>query len=371
MSTAFFGPWVGEFGWELMAWQGFCRLKAKEYDKVYVSSFPDMEYLYHDFVDEFIPHNCPNRKQEFGDIADVKWELRLSDADLAWIDSFTPFKEYRVPDQHFIQYGEQSSERSSYDVLIHARNIRFAHKNYPEKKWEEIVNGIQEVLKTDRIASIGKAPDLHIANTYDLRGVPLNNLCDRMASSKVVIGGSSGVMHLATLCNTPIIVWGDRRTYFNETLEKRYTKTWNPFGSEVSFVFTNKIWQPDPHEIINIVQTKCLGKLSSDSPLPAQEIIEDESKTLEIGTDAAEALTQAVESGRYLLTISWITGENSKGGGGSNYKFAHNLTKQDFPDDQVIHCLNHFRKQDSQSPSVKAELKQLLSTELDGKKRFS
>ena len=375
MKTAFFGPWVGELGWELMAWQGFCRFEARNFDKVYVCSFPDMEFLYQDFADEFIPHDYPNRKLDFENIDDVEFELPVD------IDAhYKPFKTYKVPDQHFIQYGSKLPKSFVFDILIHARNIRIAHKNYPEEKWEQIVNGIQEVLNTDSIASIGQIPDLHIKGTKDLRGIPLGDLCDSMANSQVVIGGSSGVMHLATLCNTPIIVWGDRRTYFNETLETRYRKTWNPFSSEVHFLYDDK-WQPDPQAVI-ITTTKCLGKSSSVGgssssntstamPPVIEDEGEDESKTLEIGTEAVKALTQAVESGHYLLTISWVTEANSKGDGGSNYKFAHNLTKHDFPDDQVIHCLNHFRKQDSQSPSAKAELKQLLSTELRGKKRFT
>ena len=367
MKTAFFGPWVGELGWELMAWQGFCRFEARNFDKVYVSSFLDMDFLYQDFADEFIPHNHQVRKLDFENIDDVEFELPNSDRDV----HFKPFKTYRVPDQHFIQYGNQVfPEHDAFDVLIHARNIRIAHKNYPEDMWEKVVEGIREALDTDNIASIGKRPDLHIKGTHDFRDFSLSSLCDHMKSCKVVIGGSSGIMHLATLCNTPIIVWGDRRTYFNETLEIRYKKTWNPFESEVHFLYDDK-WQPDPQAVIITTQTICAPSNSSSAiPDPIMPI-EDEPKTLEIGTEAAKALTQAVESRRYLLTISYITEEHPRGSGKDRYTFAHDLTKYDFPDDQVIHCLNHFRKQDSQSPSAKAELKQLLSSELHGKKRFA
>lgn len=354
MSNVFFGPWVGEFGWELMSWQGFCRATAKliEYDKVYVSSFPDMGYLYQDFADEFIPHDYPNRKLDFENIDDVEFELP-TDVDI----HFKPIKRYKLVDQHFIQYGTQLPIEDSVDILIHARNIRIAHKNYPEEKWEEIVSGIRGVLDTDSIASIGKAPDLHIRNTYDLRGIPLSDLCDYMISSQVVVGGSSGIMHLATLCNTPIVVWGDRRTYFNESLETRYRKTWNPFGSEVHFLYDDK-WQPDPQIIVNMVY-KCCNK-------GVEEVV-DESKVLEVGTETAEMLAAAVQSGRYLLTISYIAEENPE----NKYKFAHKLTKHNFPDDQVIHCLNHFRKEASQTPSAKAELQQSLSKEIRETKRFA
>ena len=43
---------------------------------------------------------------------------------------------------------------------------------------------------------------------------------DIIAGAKVVVGVSSGIMHLAMACGTPVVVWGDSRTYFGEILEK-------------------------------------------------------------------------------------------------------------------------------------------------------
>jgi hypothetical protein len=57
MKTVFFGPFVGEFGWELLAWQGWvrkvCRNEYKDYHKI-VCSFPGHYPLYPD-TDEYIP----------------------------------------------------------------------------------------------------------------------------------------------------------------------------------------------------------------------------------------------------------------------------------------------------------------------------
>ena len=55
-NVVIFGPFVGEFGWELLFWQGWvrlqCRTRFKEYYKV-ASSYPGRQPFYPD-VDEFI-----------------------------------------------------------------------------------------------------------------------------------------------------------------------------------------------------------------------------------------------------------------------------------------------------------------------------
>jgi hypothetical protein len=55
--TVFFGPFIGEFGWEIAYWQGWvrrvCREEFKDYRKI-ASSFPGREPFYPE-VDEFWP----------------------------------------------------------------------------------------------------------------------------------------------------------------------------------------------------------------------------------------------------------------------------------------------------------------------------
>lgn len=58
MKTVFFGPFIGELGWELLYWQGWvrkvCQGEYKNYRKI-ASSFPGREAFY-PYVDEFWPH---------------------------------------------------------------------------------------------------------------------------------------------------------------------------------------------------------------------------------------------------------------------------------------------------------------------------
>jgi ADP-heptose:LPS heptosyltransferase len=57
MKTVFFGPFIGEFGWELLFWQGWvrkaCQEEFRDYRKI-ACSFPGRQPFY-PYVDEFWP----------------------------------------------------------------------------------------------------------------------------------------------------------------------------------------------------------------------------------------------------------------------------------------------------------------------------
>jgi len=244
--VALFGPWIGEFGWEVATWQPWCRKQARKYDKVYVCSFPGMGALYEDFA-EFVPHSYPRRE--------VLWTLDRG-VDLSKVaynrpaDVTTlvnPIWEYRI-DGEFIKFGK--GHNTQFGCLIHAAKHLADDKlckNYPEKLWREIVAELP-----GSVASIGTGADLHIAGTVDRRGIPLNELMDLMAGCRVVVGGSSGPMHLAAFCGAAVVVWGPRNASF-EPLNRRYTKAWNPFGTRVEYIFADD-WKPLPAGVVSAVR---------------------------------------------------------------------------------------------------------------------
>lgn len=57
MNNILFGPFIGEFGWELCYWQGWVRKYSKTYSnsKIFIASFEKSYPLYHDFAYKFIP----------------------------------------------------------------------------------------------------------------------------------------------------------------------------------------------------------------------------------------------------------------------------------------------------------------------------
>lgn len=227
-----FPRWIGEFGWELMSWQAKCRFIAKEMglpkERIIVTSFEGTNPLYEDFA-TFVSHDLPKRA--------ISWSP----------------KQYRIKGL-WHKFGKPTKDTSKYKYLFHARmDSHKASKNCKPELWDSLLMSLPSVIKPEECASIGTATDYHIPNTIDERNIGLQSLMDLMANCKKVIGQSSGPMHLAALCGTSLLVWADNRTYFGETLEKRYKETWNPFKVHVDYVYTGLDWQPKTQDLLTLL----------------------------------------------------------------------------------------------------------------------
>jgi len=219
-----FPPWHGELGWEIMSWAPTCRKLALDYEQVIVSSFEGMGPLYTDFATDFQPHDKNDRGLDYP-------------------------KVYR-PDGIYYKYGKPENATIVQDILIHARGISRKNSiNY--RQWPELIKQFAALPET--LGFIGSRLDQCVPGCFDFRGIELQKLMDRMARAKLVVGVSSGIMHLAAACGTDLVVWGDSRTYFRETLERRYKETWNPFNVRVGWI-TAEDWQPGPEEIIKKIE---------------------------------------------------------------------------------------------------------------------
>lgn len=225
MSRIELPPWYGEFGWEVASWVPFCRKRAEDYEQVVVTSFEGMGPLYADFATEFKTHGQPHRGLDYQ-------------------------KLYR-PRGAYHKYGRKEDCEFFFDCLIHARGIgRKSSINY--RRWDEFIE-LKKKLLPHTCACIGTKEDLRVGDLLDFRGLELQSLMNLIAAAKVVVGVSSGLMHLAVFCGTDIVVWGDRRTYFGETLEQRYKVTWNPFNVRVGWIDADD-WHPEPEAIVEAVK---------------------------------------------------------------------------------------------------------------------
>lgn len=292
-----FPDWLGEFGWEVMTWQCACRKKARESglppSDILVRSFEGMGSLYQDFA-TFESHGKTGR-----------------------ILNFKP-KVYR-PDGVYIRFGNPPI--TDFPVLFHARDhVGKIAKNTPHEVWELIAS---EYL--NRSASIGSVNDYHIPGTADLRGIPLERLMQHMAGAVVVVGQSSGPMHLAALCGASLIVWGDMRTYFGESLEKRYKETWNPFKVPVKYVYTGLDWQPDPEQVKPLIR-RGIG------------MDEEKSKREGIRKELIENINAAIESGQFFITVSYFNQKKED-------TLSHWYGRVDFPAEEMIGVLKHLMKE--------------------------
>lgn len=251
------GPWVGEFGWELFAWQGYIRAMSRKYDQTTVISRINSEPLYKDFcnifyanepvggvVDSFYMQGV-DFKEEFKKNV-VKNKIFLDKNTTLFIPrriGLPPFTHYSQPvifGEHAIkpEYKIYGSERKDkYDYVFHIRDRQLVR---PEDNWD-IANWkqLKEFLgKGKKIACIGTVKESGwIDGTEDLRNIELQTLFDILYNCECVFGPSSGPMHLASLCNAPHVVWS---TGANKI---RYEENWNPHNTKVCFL-SDYEWHP-------------------------------------------------------------------------------------------------------------------------------
>lgn len=252
MSELFVEPFCGEFGYELIGWQSV--LRAMKYDQVEVWCRPGHNVLYRDFakVHNFDPRttevNCHQSKNgvPFVRPKEGNW-LAVNDV---YVNGWSTLFDGTLKHE-YIEFGSPISPAYT---LIHARatdKFKTGYRNWPVENWEKLVPHL-----TGFVASIGTTESAyHISNTADLRGLTLHTLCDYMAGASVVIGPSSGPMHLAALCGCPHLVWtGHKRTV------ERCEGSWNPFQTKCLTHFnkfewdTRREWQPEPETIVELLR---------------------------------------------------------------------------------------------------------------------
>ena len=251
------GPWVGEFGWELFAWQGYVRSLSTKFDHTTIISRPNSRPLYEDFcdvyyehtpvggiVDSFFMHGVDFAK-DFKKIV-VDNQIKLDKDTTLFLPRriglppFTHFSQPVIFGAHtikpkYIIYGTEKENR--YDYVFHIRNRKSvrAEDNWSIERWQELAALLG---KENKIACIGtKEESGWIEGADDMRGVELQTLFDVLYNCRCAFGPSSGPMHLASLCNTPHVVWSIPNNKI------RYEENWNPHNTKTCF-FSEHDWHP-------------------------------------------------------------------------------------------------------------------------------
>ena len=258
--TLLAGPFVGEMGWELFGWQGYLRALSERYDKTIVITRPLNAAIYADFATEVVSYIPSTNKSNYNKCVDELPENYYEQFDyddiipsqtqlVHWSPSKGNWgvnKKY-IPQgvqQKFIRFGQKAEKE--YDIIIHARNtskLNSGNRNWGYKNWDKLVQNLHEF----KIACVGM-PDssIYVSGTDDMRGVGMQRLMNLMVNSSLVVGGSSGPLHLASLCDTPHLVWSHRIN------RNRYLRDWRPFDTECIFV-DQWGWKPPPQEIEKLI----------------------------------------------------------------------------------------------------------------------
>ena len=237
------GPFLGEFGWELMQWQGYIRQLSKFYKHTIVYGRASSAYLYKDFVSEFIELDALSWDSDAYELKNfnyAKWASQFKDQDILLADNRCKGLQ-GLFHQDFISFGKKKKE-NEFDLIIHARyipelkgNKKKVLRNWPLALWDNLCSSLPSL----KIAAVGiRELSYCPKKVIDLRGLETEKLCSILASSKCCVGPSSGLLHLASLCKTPHLVWtsehnGSKR--FGGVCY-RYKRSWNPLSTKVKVI---------------------------------------------------------------------------------------------------------------------------------------
>lgn len=277
------GPCVSEFGWELLEFQGHIRALANQHDHVVVCSTEALRPLYADFKPIFVGHKIRGTRdchiirsianpEEWDRVMAVleqhKKSFEACGCRVRWEQS-RPSSNTKAPrrpiaQQLFVQYGTASNASKAYSLVIHARDRQdggpCGGDNYPVEAWNELLKLLISyglIAKLSDVAAIGlRGSAIAPSGVDDLRDSPLQTVMDLMAAAKVVLGPSSGPMHLASLCGTPHFTWATDRhqSVIGGNNRDRYLNYWNPLKTPAFVMLHPKGRLPEPNKLAETIR---------------------------------------------------------------------------------------------------------------------
>tara|TARA_R110002020_G_scaffold339183_3_gene554355 strand:+ start:8216 stop:9037 length:822 start_codon:yes stop_codon:yes gene_type:complete len=252
--TLIAGPWVGEFGWELFAWQAYIRALSRNFLKTIVIGRTNSKHMYSDFADEFF--SCDIRTGDSDSFFMIGCDTNKILKEVIMNNNLQKNKNIvlvpprRIGNPPFTHYTKsvnfgniqiipeyvifKSNKEYKYDYVFHARNRELRKEdNWSIENWKNLKNSLNA-----KIACIGsKTQSVHVEGTDDLRGISFEETVGVIKGSKAVFGPSSGPMHLSSLCGAPHVVWSKKQN------RNRYEEFWNPLQTPILFLDEHS-WHP-------------------------------------------------------------------------------------------------------------------------------
>jgi len=258
-------PFVGEFGWELMSWQGRLRrvLGASRARHVLLLGAADRRGLYNEMGGAYVelaPQEWPGHASDDGRvdpdgrrIAPQRQLERLWPAIRA------------VLAQRGLCEAEANEPPASVIVAHPSFCGRIVSTASTSQDFRPLQNGISPLDAAVDVLLIprgrGLAPQRNLepkwwcelaarltARSLRVAMYPHGFEAARAALSecRLAAGGSTGGLHLASLCGCPHFVWGpgdgERWTGQGMTNRRRYETAWNPLGTPV--IYESLGWRP-------------------------------------------------------------------------------------------------------------------------------
>ncbi len=246
--TLVVAPYTGEFGWELMNWQGRVRwvIAHGDYDRVVVCAKADRRALYahRDYDDRVVfcsvsdagvsgRRNEDHRVDEEGSAVDAATlrslisqqvkdaceSLGISPGDSEILLPPCDGTLWPTARSHQVFIDMRVRHKVETDILVVPRTRTLAaERNMSATWWEDLVGR----LRDDGLS----------VEVYEPR---LDEAIHQLSRARLAIGASTGGLHLASLCRCPHYVWGcgneSRWTRMSITNRQRYETIWNPLGT--------------------------------------------------------------------------------------------------------------------------------------------
>ena len=265
--TLLAGPYTGELGFELMEWSGYVRRLSAKYRRTIVLSYAGNGCLYDRC--EYYPHGLSLENSGYGygsleakQIIAMKasYVKRLGLTTFDWLHPMhlNKYAKRILGPQLFWEPSQSHRNQRRYDVAFHFRSLRRAdldEKNYPFEWARDLVNRCK--AHNIRACCIGHPQYARgLDNCDDLRSSDLGQTRDMLKGIKLVAGGSSAPMHLASLCGLPIVVWW-KNSALDPHLRDKYLRLWNPHNTP-AFVVSDSTFQPTPEQVFSqIIRALC------------------------------------------------------------------------------------------------------------------
>ncbi|MEA1938661.1 MAG: hypothetical protein U9N14_06195 [Pseudomonadota bacterium] len=286
----FLGPWIGEFGWELLYWQGWVRkFIADNPNKYIIAASYEGHYPFYESAHEFwaLPDFFTTKGYEMScarvyarddaekaESATTSRQMELEfETLLEGVKIISPQEAFR---QGFIHFREPSynqklialkpssdavKKRDSllvnkepYVVIMARKRCLGAGKNWDDKKWEKLANLL--ISKLDLHIVIGGRKGSSALEGYS--GDKILNLMEYgdselytdleiafMKDAKISIGSEGGTLLFSLLCGCPTFGFG--RQVSKERVEVRE----NPLRTRVEYY---PIRDPDISELFDKIQ---------------------------------------------------------------------------------------------------------------------
>jgi hypothetical protein len=246
------GPYVGEFGHELMDWQPWVRAQISRYEEVHVITYPGRDYLYPGCRVHYHAVALETAGYKHGRFSPAELEAmarqQAAELGLKNYDLMTALHVCTRYHQRFLMparyelFGQPPAAGEIRDVAFHFRQVNKSGpdqtRNYPLEYCDRLV----EFCRARGLSffCIGHPRYSYCpAGFEDRRTEDLAASVAAIRSARLLAGELSGPMHLAQLAGMPILIWAPGQWRLDNC------ERWNVFQVP-TYIVTNEVRHPEP-----------------------------------------------------------------------------------------------------------------------------